>query len=139
MAAGTITACAATAQAAVNIIPWPGFPRASFCATSPSIEPLARWKKAPQTAKIISGRLASSVLQGEGRVPWPAPSGSRPRATSWSMEPRGTIHTAITLAMAVTPIIQNTTGVPRKGAVSRITTLMTPLPRWNRASLRPAR
>ena len=103
------------------------------------MDPLAKWNSAPHTAKISSGRLSSSVAQGEGRCPPPAASGTSPRASSWSIAAAGSAATASTLATAVSAIIANTTDVPRKGAVARITRLIAPFPRWNRASLRPAR
>jgi len=100
---------------------------------------LARWKSAPHAANTSKGRLASSVLQGDRRVPCPTPSGERPRATSWSMAPSGTAQAAPVVAAAVKPIIQNTMLEPRNGAASRITRLIAPLPRWNNASFRSAR
>ena len=128
------------AEAAVSAMPWPRFPSASFCDTSPSIEALARWNRAPQAAKTSRGRDPSRTPQAEGRAPRAAsPPGSRPRATSWSIAPAGTAAAAATLAAAVKPMDQNRTGLPRRGAASRIARLIEPSPRWNSASLRPAR
>ena len=51
----------------------------------------------------------------------------------------GTASAARTLAAPVTAIIQNRTGVPRKGAVARITRFTPAFPKWNSDSLRPDR
>ncbi len=65
--------------------------------------------------------------------------GQQARARSWSIALAGTAAAAAMVAMAVKPMVQNRTGLPRKGAASRITRLIEPSPAWNSASFRPAR
>jgi len=93
------------------------------------MDPLARWNSAPHSANSSNGRDAATRRSAVAAVGAATAPGSSPRATAWSIASSGTASAAATLASAVRPIAQNSTGVPKMGADSRIKTFTRPLPK----------